>query len=151
MKMKYRRILYALGFIWVSPITILAWILFCLPAWALGQTYRPRVDPYDLIFYWPFRERSWLCRFCDRKGWAGVTLGANIIDAWLGMDGLDHEEAHVFQQYRWGCSFYLIYILECIYLYVFTVKNPYADNHFERAARKAAGQADPEMEDRIPW
>jgi hypothetical protein len=143
---------FVLGFLWVFPITLLAWVLFCVPAYLLGQVEFVRWDRGTLAIEWMFNWNSWLVKFCGPRSWAGVTLGANVIDICFTNDAeWEHELEHVKQQYRCGCSFYIIYMLECVYLYLFTKENPYVANHFERAARKAAGQPNPVMKERNPW
>ena len=153
--------IFFLGFLWVLPVNILAWI------WLLYLKFSGQVQTVmwcdNLALVWDIDNDS---RFFKRmKGWYGFTIGSNIvcIDVYprsLYSEHLVHEEGHVYQQYIFGILFFPVYILTSVFMYFFLPKtSPYIDNFFEKWARKHAGQPvqipsedrAKYMKDRWPW
>jgi hypothetical protein len=146
-------IFFHLGFFWCLPISVIAWLLF-------GILYLcKQIDSVywsnDLIMVWEVKKDSWLDRnFLIGKGWAGFSMGCNILIAdledskWLTV--LKHEREHCYQQYKLGVLMPVLYILDSIRIYLCCPElHCYYDNRFETDARKAAGQ--PEKIPRDNW
>ena len=137
-----KKLLNILGFLWCLPVSILAWMVMII-LYLFGQIEEFKITK-ALVFVWNIELDSWL-RSHTMK-WAGSTAGNNIIIAYnvnivRYMETMRHEIHHCKQHYRWGIFFFPVYILECLFIWLFMKdKHPYLDNHFERAARKAAGQ-----------
>lgn len=161
MTSKLKTFLCLLGFIWVLPVNILAWI------WLLYLKFTGQIEKVtwyeDLSASWDIKNDSRF--FKTMAGWYGFTLGSNIVcidvAPWdVYKQHLMHETAHVYQQYILGVFFFPVYILTSLFIYCFVwSKHPYIDNFFEKWARKRAGQLvkipkeDREryMKDRWPW
>jgi len=135
-----------LQIIWLSPAIVLVWFFYALPMWLIFR---------DLVFVrwvefgiaeFVLAEKgleSWHKRLWrDWAGWAGPGFFIWVGDPHAPMSATrDHEIEHCRQQYRWGIFFYPVYFLESVWIWLFKRDwNAYLDNHFERAARRAAGQ-----------
>lgn len=155
-----KKLLSILGTIWLLPITILAWMFYILPLWALGCI---RFDGYAAFLIPKFvlvNKYAWYTKMW--RDWAGVSL-PNAIITKEDLDNettMKHELRHCFQQWLFGPFHWLVYILSSVWLWVTNdEKHAYLDNVFERDARKAAGQLVdiPQNmwmhgpEDRWPW
>lgn len=141
-----RKFLFVLGVIWASPITLLAFLIYVCPFWAL-RWYR-YVGFHEMAFVWKLDEESpeWLHRAWD--GWAAHTFG-NIIVAVESPHIsrfteliLTHELQHVKQYMKLGvfmlpmyCFFSIVIKLAC------GNSDPYLDNPFELDACYGSGQA----------
>ena len=159
-----KHILYAIGFIWLLPVNILAW------SWLLYMKHKGTFED----IWWDWNTWSWNwdvsndSEFYEKsmEGWWGFVIGNNIVyvDYFpkLALDKtyIRHEQAHVLQNYILGVLFYPTYIVFTCWIYLFQwAKHAYIDNPFERWARRAAGQKvylSPEEwpdgpNDRWPW
>jgi len=133
-----------LGFLWASPVTILALIyvlLFEVFGWYTWSGMKG-----DALVWAVDTEKSPLWLMSLWKRWAGQTIGNVVVlryptDTRLGGITLIHEQVHVAQGMRLGIFQPIMYGL--IYL---TIKvgcknsSPYFSNSFEIDARRGAGQ-----------
>jgi len=157
-----KQLFVTIGFIWVLPLSILAWICLYLLK-IMGQVNNVVVDQSDCSFIWLIQENSFLHKIS--KGWFGCTLGNNLVlvedtyEIGKGSKFL-HEKIHLKQYYIFGVFFLLVYICNSAWLYCFNKdKHCYYDNFLEVWARKEAGQKVeiPKSEwkdgpnDRNPW
>jgi hypothetical protein len=142
MKKLLKKLLYILGFLWCLPVSILGWIFLGILT-LFKQIDEIKVLP-NLAFVWEIKKETWFHKL--GIDWFGWVFGNNIIlyediDKVRKYRSFYHELEHVMQNYCWGIFFYPAYILESSYLWLFKKKvHAYLFNHFERAARKAAGQ-----------
>lgn len=124
----------ALGFIWAFPATFLGWI-FCLVMLCARQIGLPHIGS-NFTIWWPVYIDSWFHRALENR--AAFVFGANII--WVYMDETiaRHEDQHIKDIYVFGIFFYLIYLIEFLFIWCFMdSKDPYFDLWFERRARDA--------------
>lgn len=146
----WEKLKLAAGIIWASPVTLLAFIFYIAPMWALRQY---RYAGWDgLAWRWDYVVRSslylktWLDRFIDKKWrrWGGTTLGnIIIIKVSKGSRGptIVHEHEHVIQCMRLGIFQPILYGLYMLVAKLILRKaDPYYDNPFEIDARRAADQ-----------
>ena len=157
-----RKLWFTLGFIWLLPATLLVWLLYVLPLWALGYI---KLDSIK----WPVVEfklkavGNWYAKLWKKWwGWSGpcvyiyedtdyIILNDGVEEqhrAWLNVQAKvteTHEVRHCLQQLIFGPLHYPLYGLSSLVLWIYgTVANKdihsYYDNPFERDARKNAGQ-----------
>jgi hypothetical protein len=160
-----KKILLLLGWLWVLPVNILAWVFWFFPQYLRGVFKKIRFHSNGVIA-WDVDNSSKFFKGLKEKHWWGFVIGSNIVFVDCDMAApkdaqkLKHEVAHVYQNYRFGMFFYPLYILMTVYLWLFKKnKHSYLDNPFERQARKEAGQqvTIPKSEwsryykDRWPW
>jgi len=164
--MKYP--LYILGFIWCLPATILVWIFYIFPLILFRQIRFVKFEDSFFPVFQLINNDSWYTRaWRDWAGWSGpwVIIVKDLpkedsaeYKRWLRT--LLHELRHCIQQLILGPLFYIIYILDSIFIWIFIKsKHAYLDNVFERDARDYAGQQvnipkDEWMhgpDDRWPW
>lgn len=176
-----KKLLLLLGFLWLLPATILVWLFYVLPVWALG---------YVQLVSWQFPiakfrlsvRDNWYARLWKKWwGWSGpcvyVAKDAEYIKQDLypqrvKQDWLEgavkrtelHEVRHCFQGLVFGPLHYPLYLLMSILIWLYAAPfnkdlHAYLDNPFETDARKAAGQQVhiPRSQwpqgpnDRLPW
>jgi hypothetical protein len=165
------KILFALGFIWASPMTLLSCIFFNLPMLIFTNTFESVKWRWreDFAITWDVANES---KFFKKAmdGWWGFVFGANIVVVDMPekyteprqpryIAALKHELMHVYQCYIFGILTIPIYGLNSIGIWLFTKKHAHADNIMEIWARKYAGQKvdrPPETwrdgpNDRWPW
>ena len=140
-----KNILYALGWLWLLPVNLLA-LCWLLPMKWKGTFESVRWDWEKWCWHWDVSNDS---KFSEdsMKGWWGFVIGNNIVyidyfpETTLDKRHIKHEETHVLQNYIFGMLFYPAYLLcsGCIYFFQLE-KNSYVDNPFEIWARKKAGQ-----------
>jgi hypothetical protein len=152
----------ALGFIWLLPVTLLVWLLYVGPLWALGYTELEAVDRWVARFRLcapdSYYERVLWRRW---RGWSGpccllyrpyeVRTPENVARE---QQVLRHERRHCDQQFVFGVLAYPLYALASVWVYLFQPdRHPYYDNPFERDARRAAGEQVDGVgdDDRWPW
>lgn len=140
-------VVWIVGVVWIFPWAVS--LLYALVLWLTkdiqyeGYILWRRVFPALRFRLVP--TRGWLARL-----WAGIYGQALfLIIVHKDMPGtyddrlvervIVHEMRHVHQQMLLGIFQWLIYGLHSAYLAIFTEKNPYKDNVFERDARAAAG------------
>lgn len=128
-----------LGFLWCFPISLLGFIVF-----GLFYVFRQFQQVHwlsDPALVWVVRDKSCLDRLM--KTWFGFSMGCHIVCIKMDLESCNmiHERTHVKQNYIFGVFFFLLYILDSIYIYLTDFsKHPYIDNYFERWARMEAGQ-----------
>jgi len=145
-------VVYALGFIWALPATLLFWIFFCVPQWIKG-TFESVEWRKDLSIVWDVANGSDFFKKA-MADWYGFVGGANIVvvDAPGKVEKspetfaayikyLKHETRHVYQNYVLGILFYPVYLLIVAFIYLFLKdKHTHHDHPLERDARKYAGE-----------
>jgi len=139
-----KKLFFFFGFIWAIPLSIFGWLLglFLL---ITRQVEKFKVQS-DGTFIWDLENRGFFFKKkFENRGWLGFSLGNNIIlkDIDSGRQGrtLKHENKHCHQAYVLGIFYYLVYILECLWIFCFVLeRHSYYDNWFEIEARKYAGQ-----------
>jgi len=143
---------YYLGFLWVLPVSIIAWLLIFF-IW-INRGVESIMWDHRLICVVDLNNENWFYRvFFKRRNWAGWSCGnvAFVTDACDNNSTLTYEQwnkvtvheadGHCIQQYKWGVFWYPVYVIESIYLWFrYKKKHSYLDNHFEREARRVAGQ-----------
>lgn len=151
----------AVGFIWLLPVTIIAWTFYVLPLWALGeiewdgwrsvgiaQFKVPTINIYKQIgsggVYEIRREMSWYRRrWVGWWGWGGPCVIFWKPTHQFSIKDLHkifrHEERHCDQMFLFGPLFYPLYIGFAVWLYL---RGDYAhiNNPFEIDAREHADQ-----------
>lgn len=143
-------LLKLIGFVWLSPMTIIIWTFYVLPAWALGWIKVGSCSEF-LIAHFVVNQKAsnWYTKaWKDWGGWSGPCVVITKKDQDLSDSfrrTLLHETRHCLQQFLFGALHYPLYILISVVLFPISktvAKNlhPYLDNPFERDARKAAGQ-----------
>jgi hypothetical protein len=139
-----KKILLALGFIWALPLSIFGFALGVFLIMA-GQIELKKWNS-NFTITWDLTNDGWFHRRkFKRRGWVGYSCGCNIfVKDSLGSRHrrtMRHETCHCLQQFAWGVFFLVAYPMDSILIWIFeSDKHSYYDNHFERAARKAAGQ-----------
>ncbi len=140
---------FLLGFLWASPITLLAFLLYVGPCWLLGWY---RLQGWNQIAWvWETNEKSapkWLKKRWSR--WAGATVGNMIVMKPFASDSshyriiLAHELVHVRQIMVLGILQPLCYAMNwfCGTILKKTMGHVdgYYDNQMEIQARRMAGQ-----------
>jgi hypothetical protein len=139
--------LRALQFLWLLPATILVWLFYILPLWALGCIRYIGQKETIIAKFQLVNQGSWYARrWKDWWGWSGpcVLILRRDIEEQSLLDWhktILHELEHCYQQFRWGVFHYPAYLSASVFIYFFEKeKHSYFDNPFERNARKAAGQ-----------
>lgn len=144
--MTFKKILFCyLGFLFCLPLSLIGWFIFLLLYFCrqIESVYIGR----DLTMVWDLNEKSWIGRkFFLNRDWAGFAFGNNALllevsddKRWL--QKLRHERMHVYQFYKLGIFFPILYILESVRIYLFCKDlHSYYDNVYEIEAREYAGQ-----------
>ena len=141
-------------FLWLLPITILVWLFYVLPLWAVGEIeYEGKADTFIWIFLNPIDPDSVYDKAWAK--WAGQALPCAYIYAkhttFNGplYDQITkiHEVKHCKDQLLFGPFFYLGYAGHSTWLGVSNLwkkeedkRHIYHENFLEVRARKAAGQ-----------
>lgn len=156
-----KTILETLGFIWLLPVTILVWLVYVLPLWAVGEIkYEGKAGTFIWIFENPISS-SWYDKKWEKwAGWSGpcVYIYKKYTEEMLPWTSATerrmydavtrvHEVRHCIQQFVFGIFHYALYFLDSMYILLSNKwkkpedrKHAHLDNHFEIDARKAAGQ-----------
>lgn len=142
MKDKLFRIL---GFVWSSPITVVALVFYILPLWALGYYRFYGTKETALVWMTTKSQPAWLDKLWN--GWAGQALGNVVVlahfleksDKLLNIV-LTHELEHTKQCMKLGLFQPLLYLVFWITGKIINNCDGYYDNIFEIAARRSAGQ-----------
>jgi hypothetical protein len=121
-------LLEGLGFVWAMPNTLLGLVVGALTF----QT--PRIHGGAIVFDRGPRGVTWLLRAMNRTA---MTLGFVIVSA-APVEGrlLAHERHHVRQSMLWGPLFVPVYL-------ALAIPFGYRRHPMERAARRAAGEVQP--------
>ena len=121
-------LLDALGFAWAMPNTLLGLVIGALTFQA------PRIHGGAIVFDRGPCGVTWLLRAMNRTA---MTLGFVIVSA-APVEGrlLAHERHHVRQSMLWGPLFVPVYL-------ALAIPFGYRRHPMERAARRAAGEAQP--------
>jgi len=130
-------ILRALGCLWLIPITILVWVLYILPLWALGWIKCRGWGGFAVIEFRVVERDTWYYRAWRRwGGWSGPQVILLIAD---NPEVRAHELRHCDQQFVLGPFFYWLYAMYWFVIWIFLPsKSPYYDNPFEIDARRYA-------------
>lgn len=124
------KLLKVLGYLWSLPNTLVGLIFLGLLA-LLKQVIW--VGPDDGVLRWFIVKDSWVYRNWSQKGWAAITLGANVTYSpgylfdWLTNI---HERRHVQQNWVLGPFMYPIYLIVGIWSYA---ANPFEVDAYEYA------------------
>ena len=146
-------LMFLLGFIWCSPVTLLSLMFYQGPLVIWGWFGQKQVEKIiwrwrtDFAIVWDIANVS---RFYKvMSGFFGNVVGANVTvtdipnedsDPWW-LEAFIHELRHVVQNYVLGVFFFPLYILFSAFIWLFLKdKHAHIDNPFERDARKKAGQ-----------
>ena len=121
-------LLHALGFAWAMPNTLLGLVIGAFTFQA------PRIHGGAIVFDRGPRGVTWLLRAMNRTA---MTLGFVIVSA-APVEGrlLAHERHHVRQSMLWGPLFVPAYL-------ALAIPFGYRRHPMERAARRAAGEVQP--------
>lgn len=146
----WEKIRLSAGVLWASPVTLLAFIFYVAPLWALRQYKFIGWDGiawrWDYPVRSPFYLRTWFDRFIDEKWkrWAGSSLGNIIIiksSRGMRQTTVTHEHEHVLQAMRLGIFQPILYGLYWLIAKVaLRHADAYYDSPFEIDARRAANQ-----------
>lgn len=143
-----KKLFAILGTIWLLPITILVWMFYILPLWALGHIkfsdWADFLVPHFVLD--EKKSNSWYAK--QWRDWAGVSLPNAIITKYEEGHNFPsytrtmlHELRHCYQQWAFGPFHWLAYILSTLFIWLFLKDlHSYYDNPFEVDARRAAGQ-----------
>jgi len=120
-----------LGSIWVSPITVVVWVFYILPFWALRFIQLGEVIEGEpiVLFEANFRDR-WYSRLWNWlwRGWNGHCLPhAIVVRPEVRAQVIDHEVGHHPQWLSLGLLFPIVYFLMLVYY-------GYGDHPLELAA-----------------
>jgi len=138
------KLLFLIGFIWALPITLLAFIFYVGPLWALGKYKQTGWNEVAFIWRIEVNDNTWFDRILARlwRGWAGHALGNIVVLKSTATEKtVVHEKEHVKQMMKLGPLHLVIYGL--IYLvgrFVLSNVDGYRDNIFEIDARRKAEQ-----------
>jgi hypothetical protein len=140
------KVLRVLGMVWLSPATLVVWVLYISWAWAIGYIrYVGAADFGVALFTVNTATPSWYSRaWKDWVGWSGPCV-VIVRPGYEDSTTMAHELRHCQQQLVFGVLHYPIYGLCSAALWVVSTlfnldKHAYLDNPFERDARRAAGQ-----------
>lgn len=135
----------ALGMIWASPITLVCFVFYVLPCWAMK--WYEYIGYHDIVWAWKIREEApeWMHKLW--KGWAGHCVGNIVVvierpekSQYAGVI-MTHEQQHAVQCMRLGVFQPIMYFLNKLVIrYACKNSHPYFDNPFEIDARRGAGQ-----------
>lgn len=123
------------GIVWSLPITLLCFLFYVGPAWALGWYKYVGTRDLALLWLWTDKVPGWL-----KKLWGplwGTTMGNMIVmrydpDAeFHAMKVLVHEQRHVAQCMRFGIFQPIIYWICSGAANLLWDVDPYHDNIFE--------------------
>lgn len=141
--------LWVVGIYWVLPFTIS--MIYGLWLWKVSHdiTYEGYILWRGVFPAFRFRlisQKSWYARAWAR--WYGCALFMLIIhkdekgehDDRMVEKVIVHEMRHVAQEFVLGILQWILYGLHYAYLAIFTDKNPYRENWFERDARAATAR-----------
>jgi hypothetical protein len=137
-------LLKLIGFLWSLPLSIPMWciVLFLKSTKQIENLYITS----DFILIVDMLNDGWYFkkRFQDR-GFIGFGFGNTILIKDCDLARFDHvlahEIEHVFQCYKLGVFFPILYILECLRIYLFKPElHSYYDNRFEIDAKEAANE-----------
>ena len=106
-----------LGRLWALPVAVPVWLLYLLPAWALGLLRPMRTHP-GVVEWWAIPRWEWWRRLWS--GWSGHALPYAIVLTWepLPPGVVRHELRHTDQWLVLGPLFpivYLVLLLACGY------------------------------------
>lgn len=138
-----------LGVLFAAPVSIVTGLFYILPFWLLGwhkyigvKTSTTGKSPLGTGWVWVLEEEKapkWL--LARWVGWGGHCVGSWVV---LRKDPetnvtLNHELHHVHQMHTLGFLQPILYALSSLTA-VAAGEEGYTANHFEVAARRAAGQ-----------
>lgn len=151
-----------LGFLWLLPATILVWLFYVLPLWALGEIkYEGKAATFIWVFENPISSSWYDKKWKKWAGWAGPCVyiykkyTPDMFNRPVSSQELKmyeavtrtHEVRHCVQQFLFGVFHYPFYFLSSAYIVISNLwkkqkdrKHAHLDNIFEVDARKAAGQ-----------
>lgn len=140
-------------FVWLLPVTVLAWIVYVVPLWGLGFIRFESFDRGAVVYRWarPLLNTSWwgfalpcavvyrddlIIRLLRLARLAEHPNAEQPIRS-LRRLTLEHEFRHIDQMYRWGVLFYPAYVVAGLWALV-RGRSFYFDNWFEADARRFA-------------
>lgn len=144
-----------LGIILAAPVSIVTGVFYVIPFWLLGwhrylgvkESTNTAKSPLGVGLAWSVNEDKapkWLQNAW--VGWAGHCVGSFVVVRNLVNDTperqkvlFNHELHHVHQMHTLGFLQPFLYALSMLTAWAAGEK-PYLANHFEVAARRAAGQ-----------
>lgn len=131
-----------LQLIWASPVSLPCFIFYILPCWIAGwYTYFERYG--DTWIFLHAKMPAWLAKLWEP--WTGQCVGNCIVLKYdprltpATLKTLIHEIVHARQVMRWGIFQPILYALSSLSALA-AGEDRYRCNHFEIAARRAAGQ-----------
>jgi len=132
-------------FIWQLPITILTWVFYILPFWALGYIQYRTIESHGVVRFALTKKRNWYTKLWkDWWGWSGpyvIILRNNHKSPIQFQRAVTHELTHCEQMRQWGFIFPFLYLGASLYIYIARKElHSYFDNPFEIEARRTAGQ-----------
>lgn len=143
-----------LGILFAAPVTIVTGLFYILPFWALGWyryvgVHTAKSDKSALGTGWVWllnAEKAPKFVLNYWRDWSGHCVGSTVVlrnDPFAPTSKskltLEHELHHVHQMHRLGFFQPLLYAMSSVTAWI-AGERYYASNHFEVAARRAAGQ-----------
>lgn len=139
-----------LQFIWLLPATILVWLFYVLPLWAMREIkLEGRARPFVWVFENPISSSRYDKMWKKWAGWAGpcVYIYKDLKDKRKNLITREHELVHNDQYMRWGIFHTPMYLLFSGWILLSNLwkkqedrKHAHLDNPFEIDARRGAGQ-----------
>jgi len=138
-----------LGILFAAPVSILTGLFYILPFWLLGwhrylgvKESTSGKSPLGVAMVWTLNEDKapkWL--MLKWKGWAGHCVGSLVVIRPTTNEKvlLNHELHHAHQMHTLGFFQPILYAVSSLTALA-SGEAAYRANHFEVAARRAAGQ-----------
>jgi hypothetical protein len=126
--------------LWVAPCTAIG-MLPALLLCATGASARRVTGVVEVAFD---SDRHLVARLLARLPFSAITLGHIVLACTHDCQRAvrSHERVHVAQYERWGLLFFVLYLGSSAWQ-LLRSRRPYVDNHFERQARRLAGEDRP--------
>lgn len=127
-------------YLWVAPCTAVG-ALPALLLWAAGASVRRVTGVVEVAFD---NDRLPGARLLALLPFSAITLGHIVLARTHACHTAvrSHERVHVAQYERWGPLFFVLYLGSSAWQ-LLRGRRPYIDNHFERQARRRAGDEGP--------
>jgi hypothetical protein len=136
------KLVRAVQFLWLLPMTILVWLIYVLPLLIAKQVRYQETFMGCVVLRLNNEKNTWYTRlWFNWAGWSGpCVLIYKHINERVDRNTFHHEYRHCWQQLWFGPLHYPLYGLNFVVFKLFTDKDPYMDNYFEVDARDYAAK-----------